>query len=85
MSLLESLVFIINYDKSKLVPDWKCKYLGFMFNSRELIIELPLDKRARGLEAIKLFLKLKSCKIRTFAKLIGQLNYFCPAMGYGWL
>lgn len=85
ISLLESLGFIINYDKSSLIPNSSCKYLGFLFDSKEMTIKLPLTKRIKGLEAINSFLKLKSCKIRTFAKLIGQLISFCPAIKYGWL
>lgn len=85
ISMLESLGFIVNYDKSSLYPERRCKYLGFIFDSEKMTIELPLEKRDKGLEAINSFLKLSTCKIRTFAKLIGQLISFCPAVKYGWL
>nr|CAH7760283.1 unnamed protein product [Callosobruchus chinensis] len=44
ISLLEHLGFIINYDKSLLVPSHTCNYLGFLFNSIDLTISVPEEK-----------------------------------------
>lgn len=85
ISIIETLGFIVNYNKSCLYPKTKCKYLGFIFDSQTMTIELPLEKKNKGLVAINSFLKLKTCKIRTFARIIGQLISFCPAVKYGWL
>lgn len=84
-SLLEYLGFIINYKKSNLMPNRKSKFLGFTFDSQKLKMELPSDKKDRVLESINSFRKLKFCRIRTFARLLGQLVSCCPAIRYGWL
>lgn len=42
ISLLESLGFLINDEKSNLIPARSCKYLGFLFDSQEMTIKLPL-------------------------------------------
>ncbi|XP_044598702.1 uncharacterized protein LOC123274954 [Cotesia glomerata] len=43
--LLERLGFIVNYEKSKLVPERKCKYLGFILDSVSMKVELPHEKK----------------------------------------
>lgn len=47
ISLLESLGFIINYNKSSIIPSRKCKYLGFVYNSEAMTVELPKGKRVK--------------------------------------
>ncbi|XP_066590815.1 uncharacterized protein [Prorops nasuta] len=44
-NLLESLGFIINYEKSVLVPSKKGKYLGFILDSVFMTLELPVKKK----------------------------------------
>ncbi|KAJ8914836.1 hypothetical protein NQ315_014849 [Exocentrus adspersus] len=85
VSVLESLGFIINYDKSHLVPKQRCKFLGFVFNSSDLSICIPRDKKQKLHDMLSSFLKLKECKIRVLAKIIGHLISVCPAVRYGWL
>ncbi|XP_011883838.1 PREDICTED: uncharacterized protein LOC105570987 [Vollenhovia emeryi] len=85
LRLLKSLGFIVNHDKSDLAPSQFKKFLGFIFNSREMSIELPEDKRLANLQRIKKFSKMKSCKIRQFASLIGSLISICRATPYGFL
>lgn len=84
-NLLLSLGFIINQEKSSLVPSQKCKFLGFILDSSKLIIQLPDDKVVKALAHIDLIRKAKQFKIRDFAKLIGYLVSICPAFTYGWL
>lgn len=82
--LLTSLGFIINEEKSNLNPTKSCKFLGVIINSIHLIVYLPPDKKVRIKSEIQSFLKLKRCKIRLFARLVGLLVSACNAVDYGW-
>lgn len=85
ISLLKSLGFIINFEKSVPKPSQQCKYLGFVYNSNLMAISLPQKKRENILKLTNKFLALRSCKIRSFARYIGILASACPAVCYGWL
>ena len=85
VTLLESLGFIVNYSKSVLSPSTECKFLGFDFNSDNMTIALPLEKRLKILNMIIEIENEKILKIRKFARLIGLLVSACPAIKYGWL
>lgn len=82
---LEYLGFIINYEKSQLTPNMCCKFLGFVFNTTNMTISLPQEKKSRIKESAKLFLHIKKCTIRKFAEFIGLLTSACPAVRYGWV
>lgn len=82
--LLKCLGFIINYKKSNLDPKQSCRYLGFIFNSLDMSIALPEDKRINIARLLQKFQSLPSCTIRDFAHLIGTLTSACPAIKYGW-
>lgn len=83
--LLNSLGFLINTDKSVLIPSMQCKYLGFVINTKEFNIQLPPDKRNKIVNETNKFIKLQKCKIRHFAQFVGLLVSACPAIEYGWL
>lgn len=82
--LLEYLGFVINYNKSNLDPKQSCKYLGFVFNSLDMTISLPEEKRNNISRLLQKFHFLRTCTIRDFAHLIGTLTAACPAIKYGW-
>lgn len=84
LSLLKCLGFIVNLNKSCLEPQQCCKFLGFIFNSIDMTISLPLDKRSYILQLMQKFSHLSTCKIRDLAHLIGVLTSACPAVRYGW-
>lgn len=83
--ILNKLGFIINEKKSKHEPDNKCKYLGFMINSRDMTLSLPEEKKAKLIKTILEFLYRDSCLIREMAALIGLLVAACPGVPYGML
>lgn len=85
VKLLECLGFVVNYDKSSLVPTQVCKFLGFVYDTQRLSISLPTDKRNSIANAIQKFSRLPRCTIREFAQLIGILIAACPAARYGFL
>lgn len=83
--LLKSLGFIINLEKSRTKPSQECKYLGFIFNSEEMSISLPMVKKQNIVNKLNKIKVKHSCKIREFASTIGTLISACPAIPYGWL
>lgn len=85
LNILKCLGFVINYDKSSLKPSQKCKFLGFIYDSTNLTLSLPEDKRTNIARLVDIFLLLPTCTIREFAQLIGMITAACPAARYGWL
>ena len=85
VNLLCNLGFIINFPKSSLLPQNRCKYLGFIFDSTNLTIELPEDKKLKLIRVIKKLINLKSCRISVFAHVIGLLVSILPTIKYGML
>lgn len=83
--LLRCLGFVINYTKSSLTPSQVCKFLGFMYDTQELSISLPIDKRNNIAQMVDKFTRLPRCTIRELAQLIGVLIAACPAVKYGYL
>ena len=81
--LLESLGFVINGKESQFVPSVICKYLGFVYNSRNMTIELPQDKKERVKLQIKKVSTSNKCSIREYATFIGTLGACCTALTYG--
>ncbi|CAH2086588.1 unnamed protein product [Euphydryas editha] len=85
IKLLTHLGFIINYEKSSIVPNTTIKFLGFLFDSKKFIITLPQEKRLSIENTLKKFISLKYCKIRELAQVTGLLVSACPAIDYGFL
>jgi hypothetical protein len=85
LKLLSCLGFVINYEKSNLHPKQKCKFLGFVFDSVNMTISLPIEKRDSIAQLVKKFSRLPTCSLREYAHLIGVLTAACPAVKYGWL
>lgn len=85
VGLLESLGFIVNREKSFLTPSKCQKFLGFIFNSTNMEIELPLEKKLSIKQWSSHFRQNSFCKIRELARFIGILVSACPAVTYGWL
>lgn len=81
--LLTSLGFLINRDKSVLVPARSCRFLSFIFDTDSFSVSIPPDKRNRFLQLTLVILKKKSCKIRFLASYIDSLISVCPAVQYG--
>ncbi|KAG7309814.1 hypothetical protein JYU34_004322 [Plutella xylostella] len=83
-SLLQSLGFIINYQKSNLTPSTYCKFLGFCIDSQSMRVELPLEKRLKIKAKIIKMIHTSHCTIREFARFLGLITSACPAVSYGW-
>lgn len=83
--LIETLGFVVNLEKSAFFPHRKFKFLGFMFDSIHMTLELPTEKRKRILEWIEYFQSHTYCKIKKLAQFLGILTSSCPAVKYGWV
>lgn len=83
--LLEHLGFIINYKKCKLIPANTCKYLGFIYNSEKLTVELPMEKKTKIISLVTKLHNKEKVSIKELSKVFGTLIAACPAVSYGWL
>lgn len=83
--LLCKLGFLINEDKSQIYPKKKCTFLGFTFDSKNMCLTIPSDKKKRIKLFTKKLLNTKQCTIRNFASYLGLLTSACPAVKYGGL
>lgn len=83
--LFESLGFILNFEKCNLIPSMKCKYLGFIFDSVNLTVELTSKKRELIVNLSEKFKRKKKFKIRMLAQFLGILISACPGVNYGFL
>lgn len=84
-TLLESLGFIINTEKSSVYPTNSCKFLGNIIDSKKLEVRLPDEKKEKIKTEVVKFKGLKRCKVREFARFLGLLTSACQAVDYGWL
>ena len=85
IELLTSLGFIINFDKSNIVPSKICQFLGFVIDSDGMLLMLTDKKKLKIHDKITSFLSKKQCTIRELAKIMGIIVAACPAVRYGWL
>lgn len=83
--VFENLGFLINFEKSCFVPKTQCTFLGFVFDSEDMIMKLPDSKKVKIKHSLISMLKTKRCKLREFARFVGLLVSACPAIQYSWL
>ena len=79
-SLLESLGFVINKDKSQLLPVQTIQYLGFLVNSREMRIRLIEEKVGQTTTACRKAREKGSLSVRELARLISKMTATLPAV-----
>lgn len=79
---LQTLGFVINDDKSAIVPSQQCKFLGFIFNSYNMTIELTGEKRQKIFNCVSNIQNKQQIQIRRFAQFLGLLVSACPAVKY---
>lgn len=84
-SLIESLGFMCNLDKSCLTPSTSCQFLGFILNSVDMTLELTQRKRENILAMIAKMENSSRCSIREFASFVGNLTAACTGVAYGWV
>lgn len=75
---------IVNEEKSNLEPSQQRTFLGFNFDTVNMVMFLPPTKVHLIQKLCKKFMIVKSCTIREFARFVGILVAACPAIKYGW-
>ena len=83
IKLFLKLGFITHPEKSSLQPSQEITYLGFIFNSKEMLVKLTSEKREKILETWKSFLKIDSFTIRELSSRIGTLTSTFPRNKFG--
>ncbi|OXA40675.1 putative enzymatic polyprotein [Folsomia candida] len=81
--ILEKLGFIINYDKSKLIPSKSQKFLGFILNSSNMTVKLPAEQAMHTIHLCRRLLAKNTCTDQQPAELTGTLVACFPAIRYG--
>ncbi|CAL8111529.1 unnamed protein product [Orchesella dallaii] len=85
IKLYDMLGIQINFEKSRLIPSNRIKYLGFIFDSKEMKIYLPPEKKDKIIRLSQYVLQTPVIKIEKLAEVIGVFISACPAVRYGQL
>jgi hypothetical protein len=82
--LFESLGLLIN-DKSHLNPTTEIEYLGFIFNSVDMKLSLPIRKQSKIISMCNELLRANEITIQKISEVIGTLVAAAPATSNGML
>ena len=80
LNLLEFMGFLVNYEKSVLVPSQRIEFLGFHVNSTNMSIALPQEKVQKIYEQAQLLLINPTPSAREITRLVGTLSSSIPAV-----
>lgn len=80
LDLLEILGFLVNYDKSILVPARKMKYLFFQVDSTLITIALSSEKVQKVAFEARNMLASETAAARQLARMVGILSSCIPAV-----
>ena len=83
--LFTELGFLINYEKSVLVPQQRITFLGFQFDSSHMTLTLGDDKQNKMLDMCPQFMLNRTFTIREVAQLIGYMVAYCDGTEHGLL
>ena len=81
--LLSRAGFIINEEKSVVIPSQRILFLGFWIDSVTMTVTLPVEKQERIITLGKKLLDKSKVKIRDLAQFIGVVVASLPAVKYG--
>ncbi|XP_052694156.1 uncharacterized protein LOC128172399 isoform X2 [Crassostrea angulata] len=83
VNLLESLGFVVNREKSVLIPSQEIHYLGHIIDSVKFKVYLPDEKVEKIISYCNLISTKKVCFIREVARLIGLFTSSLHAINLG--
>ena len=83
VDLLSRAGFMINEEKSVVIPSQRILFLGFWIDSVTMTVTLPVEKQERIITLGKKLLDKSKVKIRDLAQFIGVLVASLPAVKYG--
>ncbi|XP_018493987.1 uncharacterized protein LOC108863840 [Galendromus occidentalis] len=73
-SLLQSLGYTINFEKSSLIPAQRVTYLGYNIDSATMRLSVPGEKLLQIKRDINLLLETSNTTLRTLYRVLGKLN-----------
>ncbi len=86
-TLLQLAGFLLHGEKSVQIPVQRIEHLGFVIDSRTMMIEVPVGKEERIRAAVNTLirdiLRRKKVSIRRMARVIGLIVSVLPAVRYG--
>ena len=74
LNILEGLGFVINYQKSLLIPSQQIEFLGYMVNSVSMSLSLPKDKLKKVQNHCQKLLDNPVTTVRELSKVLGLLS-----------
>ena len=74
LNLLEGLGFIVNYQKSQLLPSQKIEFLGFLIDSNTMTLQLPGEKLRKIRKKCQELLAQTTVSVRELSKFLGLLT-----------
>ena len=83
--LLDNLGFTVHDKKSVLIPTKEITFVGFILNSADMTVRLPLEKKESILKLCLSVNKRSHISIREFSRLIGKLVATEPGVEYAQL
>ena len=72
--LLDALGFIVNQEKSHLIPVQELEFLGLSMDSQSLQLKLPSEKIRQIHKEVAQLLKRESLSVRQLSQFLGKLN-----------
>ena len=78
--LLESLGFLINYDKSMLIPTQTIQFLGLLIHSKQMLFILPETKTTSIRKACQQLVNKQRPTIREVSRVPGLLEFCRPVV-----
>lgn len=81
-SLIESLGFVINLEKSVQIPSQSLEFLGLMIDTPSFSLSIPKAQRSNIFSVCEKLLKEKLVSLRDLASILGKLNWASIAIPY---
>jgi len=82
LSILESLGFLINWDKSTIIPSKYIEYLGMIVDSDRLSFSLPAAKVEDVMDTCKKALADGEVPLRTVISILGNFTWAIPTIPF---
>lgn len=74
MILLKHIGFLINLEKSQIMPQQRIVFLGFILNSIKMTMSLPEEKLAKVVEESSRAMQQTHLSVRALARMIGRMS-----------
>ena len=83
LSILRQLGYVVNFEKSSLIPSQKIEHLGLLLDSINMTVSLNEDKVRNIIKLCKEMINIQHPSIRTVAKLVGTMISYLPGIEFG--